>query len=203
MEYRYFAQPHKFSTFSTAPRECEVCGEELPGYRGPFRGEEDVDFVCEECLQEGGLADMDVIANPADMEALRLQLQGQHPEASPERLAQMVEKRYSEVAERTPPACMWSFFLWPAHCGDFARLVKEIGQADVAELAGEGVVPEQWLQEHRLNPEQGKDTHELWQALRPDSPGDNQQSFDTTALLFQCLGCGTHLVVAGTNPAAA
>lgn len=201
MEYRYFAQPHKFSTYTEVPRRCGICSEASAGYGGPFRGEDDVDFVCEECLHDGGLAELDLAANTPDMESLREQLQKQQPDAPSEHVAQIVEHRYSELAERTPPACIWSFFLWPAHCGDFCRLEKEIGQADILELADEQP-PESWLAQHMVRSESDVTAADVWKCLRPDSPEDNAKTYDMTALLFRCLTCGVPVVIAARNPAA-
>lgn len=61
--FRYFHDPHNFSTYTLEPQQCEICGEHRPGYGGSFYGPEDLDFVCEDCLANGKLAERNFTTN--------------------------------------------------------------------------------------------------------------------------------------------
>lgn len=193
--YRYFENPHAYAAWTEEARDCPLCGRRRPGYEGPFLGEEDIDFVCEECLASGALADEDMTTNIGDMESLREQLQALHPEAGPHDVAAMVEERYAELAEETPRPVTWQDFLWPAHCGDFCRYVKEVGQEDLKQLAPDGDGCRFFL-EHLAPDLRERTGPEVYDRLRRDSPRESRHGLhETAAYLFRCLECGTPILL--------
>src|SRR5262245_5590708 len=117
--YRYFADPRApvATTWRPEARQCELCDRLLPGYAGPFYGERDCDFVCEECLLEGKLESAQLFTNDPDVASLREQLgHVEEPEQS-----RMVAERTGELQFRTPPLVRWQDWAWPACCGDYVR----------------------------------------------------------------------------------
>jgi uncharacterized protein CbrC (UPF0167 family) len=120
--YDYFEHPEEDSTWSEHPHECGCCGAKAPGFSGPFEGEDIIDFICEECLWDGQLAEAGAVTNAVDLEALQKAVSESEPALDAEQLAELVDERFSTVAERTPPiAEAPDGFTWPIHCGDLCR----------------------------------------------------------------------------------
>src|SRR5690349_10119500 len=72
--FRYIRHPHKFSTYASTPKTCDLCEEVRAGYEGPFYGDRDIDFVCETCLVTGKLRKAGLFTNQGDVAAVRKQL---------------------------------------------------------------------------------------------------------------------------------
>ena len=130
LEFRYFAQPRRDGPWiDDRETPCQMCGQLSDGgYQVEAVLEDDdgeptdeVDYVCEACVARGVLADLDWIGPQGDMEALRAQLAERNPELSAMKLGDLVEARFSQLSEKTPPA-MEPVPMWPACCGDFCRL---------------------------------------------------------------------------------
>jgi uncharacterized protein CbrC (UPF0167 family) len=136
--YRYFEHPYRFSTYREESGCCDICGREVAGYNGPFYGTRDVEFVCEDCLAAGRLQDFDVTTNEGDVGALREQLQQSHPELGDSDLERLSDERRAELEYRTPHMVTWQDFFWPAHCGDYCRVIKEVGRPELTQLSPEG-----------------------------------------------------------------
>lgn len=138
VDYRYFADPHRFSTYTTEAQECHFCGEERPGYEGGFYTEgEEIEFVCEPCLTQGKLKDAEpgVTTNEGDLEELVAQLNRLYP-LRPRDANEVEAEWLREVLEQqTPPIVTHQDMMWPAHCGDFVRYVKKARKGDFEALA--------------------------------------------------------------------
>jgi hypothetical protein len=172
-EFRYFAQPHDVtaSTWKETPAPCDLCGEGRPGYDGPYYGEDDsVEFVCEECLIAGRLAERDLSTN-----------EGEHgPPAD----------RRAELEQRTPHLVTWQDFFWPVHCGDYCRFVRNVGERELVELSPDGDAVA-YANEHLSD-----DLKEFpldADSLPPRAP-TAEDWWDVGLYLFECLECGRHVV---------
>lgn len=194
MDYRYFQDPHNYSTYTNENQLCGLCNKLEPGYKGPFYGLHHVEFVCEECLFSGKLSDVEGTTNSWSDFSVREQLEELHPELNETQINNLVEERSAEIKYRTPHLVTWQDFTWPVHCGDYCRFIKEAGKADLNNLAkdGDGQV---YFSQH-LPEYQKKITHvtSVWKAIRPDSPINNSTSFSVGVYLFQCLECREYVI---------
>jgi uncharacterized protein CbrC (UPF0167 family) len=191
--FRYFAEPHAFSTYTIEPAVCASCQRQLPGYRGPFYGLGEFSFVCEECLASGALLKFGQSTNEGDVIALRQQLatlRRDLPESERDRL---LKERTDELAHRTPHLVTWQDWDWPAHCGDYCRFLKEAGKLDLERIAAPGDAKSFLARNLRDGHE--TDLDYLWQCIRPDSPKDGRVAYDVGLWLFQCLTCAEYVLV--------
>jgi len=189
VSFRYFRLPHQFSTYTDEPQVCAICERERPGYEGPFYAEDEIEFVCEECLAAGKLASLDATTNSGDLEALLEQIEAAHPEYDEAQAQAAAEPLRAELEQRTPHLVTWQDLLWPAHCGDFCAFIKEAGQPDLLPLAPDGDLSV-------LFPDEEPDDLDEWLAdVRPDSPRDNSNAYPMGVYLFQCLHCGQYVVL--------
>jgi uncharacterized protein CbrC (UPF0167 family) len=186
--FRYFEHPYQFSTYRVEPRPCDLCGEERPGFAGPFTGEDDAEHVCEGCLLAGRLAEAGMSTNEGDLAALRAQIEQRHPELSAEDARAREQERTVELEQRTPHWVSWQDHFWPAHCGDYCRYIKEIGRPELQQLAPEGDVIS-FLQEHATDVEDERMARDVWESIRPDVPQDGSVAYSVGVYLFRCLIC--------------
>ncbi len=192
--FRYFLLPHAFSTYRhDPPHPCDFCGRTRPGYGEPFYGPGDEDFICEECLIAGRLAERGLTTNSGDQKALSEQLRALHPGAGPERIEELIRARTAELEERTPHIVSWQDWDWPAHCGDYARFEGEVGQPDLVRLAPDGD-GQRFFLDHLYDFRESTDP-DTWGSIRPDPPTDLSVSYSTAVYLFRCLHCGEYLTI--------
>jgi uncharacterized protein len=191
--FRYFADPHAYSTYTVEPQLCDSCGRQVPGYRGPFYGIRDVKFICEDCLASGALAALEQQTNDPDMAALRRQLAELRADLSESERDEVVAERTDELTHRTPHLVTWQDLTWPAHCGDYCRFLKEAGKPDLERLAA----PKDGKSFLAAKLYGGLDTDldDLWHTVRHDSPKDGRIAYDVGIWLFQCLACGDHVLL--------
>lgn len=193
--FRYFRNPHQFSTYSDTPKTCDICGQVRAGYGGPFYGKADVEFVCEECLATGRLAERDVITNEGDLVALREQLRGKHPKLDEAQIEARAQQRTTELENCTPHLITWEDFFWPAHCGDYCCFFKEVGKPDLNNLAPDGDGRTFFGTHLYGDLSDLTDVSVVWERIRPDSPKDNVISYTVGVYLFQCLHCGAYVIL--------
>lgn len=124
-EYMYFADPARFSTWTNDARHCDLCAQAGPGYEGPFHGDGGtIGFLCEDCLTAGLVTEEGIVLHQADLELLREQVAAANPHLPAETVAAIVEDRFAELAEETPPIKgNPQGLLWPVHCCDFCRFI--------------------------------------------------------------------------------
>ncbi|HEX8996066.1 MAG TPA: CbrC family protein [Ktedonobacterales bacterium] len=192
--FRYFARPHTFSGYSAQPMLCAFCGEERLCYPGPFLGLTDEEAICEDCLVSGRLQGADLTTNNGDARALRRQLRERHPELSEAEVERLSRERTDEIEARTPSPLTWQDFLWPAHCGDYCRYIKEVGQPEIIALASDGDGPA-YLLTHADMVSDLEHAREVWEGVRPDAPSDLTISYSVGVYLFECLVCGERILL--------
>jgi len=188
--FRYFQDPHHFSSYQDDGEMCSYCGLVGPGYGGGSYWEADPDdyveyqdFICGVCLVDGKLTAKGLPVE--DGERLRRDISLRRPELSNAEVEMLARQRTSEVEQRTPRIKGWPLYHWMTHCGDFCCYIKEVGQLNIQRLAPDG--------DGRafLDSLLGGD---VWGDVRPDAPEDSSVQHHVGIYLFQCLECGKYRV---------
>jgi uncharacterized protein CbrC (UPF0167 family) len=187
--FQYHRDPHNFSTYSEDPQTCALCGNHAPGYQGPFHSRKEIDFVCEECLIKGKLADHNATTNEGNLRTLRKEIREKYPNVTDLEIDRLVQVADDELSHRTPLVITWQDFFWPIHCADFCCFIKEAGKPDLLNIAPEDQVQ---LLFNDINDESFR---EWFEAIRPDSPKNNSVAYSIGVYLFQCLHCQKYVVL--------
>lgn len=171
-----------------------MCSEEKPGFEGPFYGEDEIEFICEDCLQRGEIVEIGATTNDGDMESLREQIAELQPNLKDEQIAKEVERKFATLAEQTPPMATHAPLLWPAHCGDFCVYLKEAGRADLQKLApgGDSLA---FVQMHFLQSDQHQDPEKIHAKMRPEATENNHISHSPAVYLFKCRTCDEYFLL--------
>jgi len=181
--FRYFRQPHEFSTYSQESQVCDICSKNQGGYKGPFFGKNPVKFICEECLISGKLAEIGSFTNEGDLQTLTQQIHNKQPELTAPEVERLAKIRDDELRNRTPHVITWQGFSWPVHCGDYCCFIKEAGKPEIVEIVPENI---RQLIFHFRN---AKEFKIWWKGVRSDSPKNCLLSYSIGVYLFQCLNC--------------
>lgn len=133
--FRYFLYPHNFSSYSPELHKCDLCQKEKTGYEGPFYGDRDLEFICEECLIQGHLSELNTFTNDCDVNTLKQQITQRYADYTDQQVEELAQEKSFEITYCTPRIQTWQDYLWPAHCGDYCRFIKEVGQIELLQIA--------------------------------------------------------------------
>ncbi|QXC61318.1 CbrC family protein [Aquihabitans sp. G128] len=170
--FRYHPDPVATGAFEQRPTRCVGCGQD----RGwayavtPYAEANLRDALCPWCVADGSAA--------ATFGATFTELGEDVPAAIPQSVR-------DELAHRTPGFSAWQEERWLFHCDDAAAFLGAAGWDDVGHL------PDAVAQLHAQA--------ESWGFGREDAEafvGSLDVDGDSTAYLFRCLHCGTHLAYA-------
>src|SRR5262249_28767887 len=184
--FHYFAHPHAFSNYRTAPQHCVYCGVVGSTYRGPHvEGEE---RICEACLLSGRLTPDRPRMNAGHSALLLEQLHERMPDATPDEVQALAEARTIALSYRTPRFVSWQDHAWPAHCGDYCRYLRPVSTADLRTLAPDGDGPA-FLATHAEEVSSPEEAAQLWEAMRKTAPRSSADAWSPECYLFRCLQC--------------
>ena len=113
IKFRYFRDPENFSFRTDESKSCSICGREgvwLDG--GGFYGSADIECICDSCLAEGKLKELDIETNEA--------FEG-------------TDEQKEEIIFKTPALPTWQDRCWPFLDGDYCIFEKIASKPDFAD----------------------------------------------------------------------
>lgn len=123
--------------FSKQPVTCDCCGKETKVYyEGPFYAEDDIEYLCPQCIASGKAAK---------------EFDGSYQDECSIDDDVNDSEKLDELIHRTPGFCGWQQERWLTHCGDYCAYQGRVGAAELNAL---GVMDEvlqdpHWTQEDK------------------------------------------------------
>ena len=140
--FRYHPDPLRSGVFveHETPKVCQCCGrQETLICEGPFYTDEEVEYVCPECIADGSAA------KRFDMEYCEI--------AAKDRVSD--PKKDEELLHHTPGFYSYNGSCWPSHCDDYCIYVEELYRKHLQdkELMEELVKDPVWIEWEFDSPE--------------------------------------------------
>jgi uncharacterized protein CbrC (UPF0167 family) len=159
IEFRYFRDPQNFAFRTDEEKICPICGEKetwLDG--GGFYGANDIECICDTCLSEGKLKELEFETNEA--------FEG------------TVEQK-EEIVFRTPALPTWQDRCWPFRDGDYCVFEKIASKVDFTSK-------EEFVGSFTKEDQENSDLSDIWDNYLADNPITSIQdgNYDISIYLF-------------------
>jgi uncharacterized protein CbrC (UPF0167 family) len=162
MEYKYFRDPDNFAYKIDKAANCSVCGKVGIWFdAGGFYGINEIECICDSCLSEGTLRELEIETNEA---------------------SDGTDEEKDEIIYRTPALPTWQDRIWPFVNGQYCVFERIASKAD---FENEEDFKSSFLDRDREN----ADLEWLWSIL-PEKRIANYKdgNFDVSVYLFTCNG---------------
>jgi uncharacterized protein CbrC (UPF0167 family) len=158
MKFKYFRNPEDFASKVDEESECSICNSLGMWFNaGGYPGLTDIDCVCDQCLINGALEDIEVEANQAI---------GGSPE------------QRDTIVYRTPALPTWQECLWPYVDDDYCIFEKIASKTD---FDGKSEFIESFFKSDKEN----SDLDWLWESLPDKAVTDLENgNYNVSVYLF-------------------
>ena len=165
--FKYHPDPMKTGAFETGQTVvCECCGKKTDVfYQGPFYSEDEVDYLCPDCIASGKAAEKFDGCFVAEEE---------YDDVDD-------EEKLDELLHRTPGYSAWQDECWLTHCNDFCAFVGYVGWEDIRKMGIEKEIEEDLL-------ESGEADEDFLEVIKSNMEAHGSLN----GYLFQCLHCGKY-----------
>jgi uncharacterized protein CbrC (UPF0167 family) len=159
IEFRYFRNPKDYAFRTDEAKPCSVCGKEGIWFDGGgFYGADDIDCICDTCLSEGKLKELEIETNEA--------FEGS-------------EEQREEIVFRTPALPTWQDRCWPFRDGDYCQFEKIASKVDFTDKT-------EFISSFSKEDQENSDLSDIWENYLPEKPITSIQdgNYDISIYLF-------------------
>lgn len=201
MNFKYFDQPRLYASYTDHDTACEICRTVTKCFDATlFFGTAELQIICEQCLSDGKLNDLDVYTCEGDIEELESQLRTMQPSLSEPDLQALAKEKTLELEKTTPHIVTWQDWPWPAAEGDYCRFIgygsKNFYQSHAS------ASPKQFFEETLYHHVKDiKDADELWEEMNEEEilSYDDSANYSTLFYVFRSIPTGRLVTVWDTN----
>lgn len=138
MDFKYLEKADKFVEFRDNEVKCAVCGKTKICFDAEaFRGQDEFDSVCPECLRTGKLSKYDISTCDGDLHELKKQLKDKNPNLLDSEIEKIAQDKTIELETTTPHLVTWQDWFWPCADGDYCKFIGFGSKPLYEDLAGE------------------------------------------------------------------
>ncbi|MCP4541784.1 MAG: CbrC family protein [Chloroflexi bacterium] len=196
VKFKYFLNPEQFAHILKDDIKCDICHQVKKCFDGSAFYEEFTAF-CFDCVADGRLVEVGVLAADPDFGYLKKQLQNLNPNLQTDEIERRARKITRQLETTTPKFPTWQDWFWPAHCGDYCQFIKLAGQKDFDDLAKDGNGKDLFFSS--LRDDLPIDTVEaVWSGLKHGSIKgitEQEDNWSPMAYIFKCLECGEIITI--------
>lgn len=141
IEFRYFRDPLNFAYRTDEAKACSICGEVGVWLdAGGFYGSNEIECICDRCLAEGKLAELDIETNEG---------------------TEGTQEQQDIIAFRTPALPTWQDRWWPYMDGDYCVFEKIASKPDFENK-------EEFIQSFSKEDQDSSDLSDIWDNYLPE-----------------------------------
>jgi len=197
--FKYFEFPEKYAYILEEKSNCDICGEEKQCFDAEnYTGLEDYYAFCFDCVATGKLEEIEVTSVEGDWHELLRQLKAANANLGEDEIEEIAQEKSLELESSTPVFATWQDWFWPAHCGDYCKLIQLAGQEDYNNLAPDGNGKELFQKSLYYDLREHTDVDAVWDGLKHGKItgiADDEDNWGTMAYIFKCLNCGEYITI--------
>jgi uncharacterized protein CbrC (UPF0167 family) len=185
MEFKYFENPEIFSVISDENVCCDLCNKDKICFEADlFYGEEEIDFICPECLQSSALKIKDITTCEADISELKRQIKNKNQNLSDQEIHELALLKTEELETKTPMLVSWQDWFWPCSEGDYCKFIG-YGSKDLYQSLSNSESAQQFFSDSiYFSQKEESDCNYLWEAVLPQKAIKNYQDSENYGTLF-------------------
>jgi uncharacterized protein CbrC (UPF0167 family) len=191
MKFKYFENPESFSVISDENVCCDLCNKEKICFEADlFYGEDEIDFICPECLQSGALKNKDIITCEGDISELKRQIKNKNQHLSDQEIHELAVIKTSELETTTPKLITWQDWFWPCSVGDYCTFIGYGSKEFYQSLSNSESVKQFFSDSIYFSQKEESDCNYLWDEVLPEKPIKNyhqSEDYGTLFYVFKCL----------------
>lgn len=191
MKFKYFENPEIFSVISDEKVCCDLCKKDKICFEADlFSGEDEIDFICPECLQSGALKNKEITTCEGDISELKSQLKTKHHHLNEQEIHELALTKTSELETTTPKLITWQDWFWPCSEGDYCKFIGYGSKEFYQSLSKSESVKQFFSDSIYYTYKEGSDIDYLWDEDMPNKAIKNyveSENFGTLFYIFKCL----------------
>lgn len=191
MKFKYFENPEIFSVISDENVCCNICNKDKICFKADlFYGEDEIEFICPECLQSGALKSKNITTCEGDIFELKRQIKNKNQNLSDEEIHELALLKTEELETTTPELITWQDWSWPCSEGDYCKFIG-YGSKDLYQSLSNSESAEQFFSDSiYFSQKEETDCDYLWEEVLPQKAIKNYQEsldYDTLFYVFKSL----------------
>ncbi|MGM9507580.1 CbrC family protein [Larkinella sp. GY13] len=185
MTFTYLDQPELFVGVSDENSRCDLCHRQKPCFDAAgFFGEDELAFICPECLSNGRLYERDSYTCQGDVAELKRQLHEANPALNKADIDDLADHKTLELEKTTPHLVTWQDWEWPCADGDYARFIGYGSKPLYKQLANDSDAQSLFEQSLYYTLKEECEPGELWEDVPKKAIPDYAASSNYSTLFY-------------------
>lgn len=195
MTFKYFDNADLYVGLNPVKIICDTCGQlKLCFDAEGFFGEEQLTSICQDCLANGKLNDLDIFTCEGDIDNLIVQLKQIHKDLSEVEIREIALEKTNELEKTTPQLVTWQDWNWPCSDGDYCKFIG-FGSKPLYEFLAKDELVEDFFENSFY--ESSSYDPSLWDEVPDKEINDHQDSsqYGTLFYIFKSLNCDKYFTI--------
>ncbi|GAB3913715.1 hypothetical protein GCM10028803_58230 [Larkinella knui] len=185
MTFKYVDKPEVFIGLGDEETPCDLCHQQKPCFdAAAFFGEEEMAWICPDCLANGRLYERDSYTCQGDVMELKRQLKALNPALTKADIEDLADQKTLELEKTTPHLITWQDWEWPCADGDYARFIGYGSRPFYQHLAGGSDAESFFKKSIDYAQNEAPNPDELWEDVPKKSINNYADSSEYSTLFY-------------------